>query len=244
MVDRTKEIKKELAELNDCLKMSVQKAIMIGCLLLEQKEFVGHGNFIKWSETNLDISYDNVDRLIKRYIYQDKIRNLRNLQEADETIKQLEYQEKKLKEQEDNKIIFEYKRTGIKPEGWERRHEYIYKKCLDDAEYENRKQNIFENKNKEQLKKEDERKKEFEKSIKEDDDLIDQLRNEISISKEDEKIKETLRLNNREDNLSQEIIFETLDDYIESIDSNSRKIETAQNIIKYLRNKIVIFQRK
>ena len=48
MNDRTAEIQRELAELNNTLKMSVQKAIRIGELLTEQKEIVGHGLFIQW----------------------------------------------------------------------------------------------------------------------------------------------------------------------------------------------------
>lgn len=133
--DRTQEIKKELSELNDCLKMSVSKAVRIGELLTEQKEFIGHGNFLSWLENNFDMSDKNAERYMKLWQYKNKIDKLSNLQEAYFQIETLEKQEKQKEEQEDNKKIFQYKKTGVKPEGWERKHDYQYKKMLDDTEY-------------------------------------------------------------------------------------------------------------
>ena len=53
--DRTQEIKKELAELSQTLKTSVKKAIRIGQLVAEQREFVGHGNFLNWLNANFEM---------------------------------------------------------------------------------------------------------------------------------------------------------------------------------------------
>ena len=103
--DRTQEIKKELAELNTTLKMTVQKAIRVGQLLSEQKEFVGHGNFVKWIENNLDIDDNTVYRYIKLYSYADKIPILGNLQDAYKQIETIEAQAKLTAEEKQRKMI-------------------------------------------------------------------------------------------------------------------------------------------
>jgi len=120
MKDRTQEIKRELAELNTTLKMTVQKAIRVGQLLSEQKEFVGHGNFVKWIENNLDISPSHATRYIKLYAYQDKCCNVQYLQDAYKQIETIEAQAKLTAEEKQRKMIAEYRKTGKKPEGWTR----------------------------------------------------------------------------------------------------------------------------
>ena len=64
------------------------------CKTPKQKEFVGHGNFVKWIENNLDISVDTVSRYIKLHTHTDEIRNLRNLQDAYKQIETIEAQAK------------------------------------------------------------------------------------------------------------------------------------------------------
>ena len=92
--DRTQEIKKELAELNTTLKMTVQKAIRVGQLLSEQKEFVGHGNFVKWIENNLDIGRTSAEKYMKLFEYQNKLPESGNLQDAYKQIETIEAQAK------------------------------------------------------------------------------------------------------------------------------------------------------
>ena len=92
MKDRTQEIKRELAELNTTLKMTVQKAIRVGQLLSEQKEFVGHGNFVKWIENNLDIGQVTAHKYMNLYQYQNKISLSENLQDAYKQIETFEAQ--------------------------------------------------------------------------------------------------------------------------------------------------------
>jgi hypothetical protein len=57
------------------------------------------------------------------------------------------------------------------------------------------------------------------------------------------KAKEKLRLHVREDNIGQEAVFDIINGYLNSFDDTSRKIETAQNIIKYLRTVIINYQK-
>ena len=110
--DRTQEIKKELAELNQSLKMSVQKAIRVGQLLTEQKEFIGHGNFISWIEDNIDIGQVTAHKYINLYKHQSKISLSENLQGAYQQIETIERQEKQSAETRKRTLIDEYKRTG------------------------------------------------------------------------------------------------------------------------------------
>jgi len=48
-------------------------------------------------------------------------------------------------------------------------------------------------------------------------------------------IKEKLRLSTRNENISQDIMFETIADYIQSDSNISRQLEKAHNIIKFLK---------
>ena len=64
------------------------------CKTPKQKEFVGHGNFVKWIENNLDIDDNTVYRYIKLYSYADKIPILGNLQDAYKQIETIEAQAK------------------------------------------------------------------------------------------------------------------------------------------------------
>lgn len=241
--DRTQEIKKELSDLNDCLKMSVSKAVRIGELLTEQKEFVGHGNFLSWLESNFDMGERTARKYMLLYCHRDKTALNADLQKAYDQIETIEKQEKQKQEQEDNKKIFQYKKTGVKPEGWERRHDNQYKKMLDDSEYEKRRDTAFEQKKT----KASERNNNYDESIKRNDDLIDQLtrmksesqKSVVDILEHTEKLKLCVK---SEDNI-QTAIFLILDEYLDKIKNKSLKIETAQNTIKYLRDKIVKIQK-
>jgi hypothetical protein len=248
--DRTQEIKKELSDLNDCLKMSVSKAVRIGELLTEQKEFVGHGNFLSWLESNFDMGERTARKYMLLYCHRDKTALNADLQKAYDQIETIEKQEKQKQEQEDNKKIFQYKKTGIKPEGWERRHDSQYKKMLDDGEYEKRRDSVFEQKKAKSAEKENEfnfNQSRLKDSIKDDENLINRLlqmktesqKSVVDILEHKEKLKLCVK---SEDNI-QTAIFLLLDEYIDKIKDGSRKIETAQNIIKYLRDKIVKIQK-
>ncbi|MDX9816886.1 MAG: DUF3102 domain-containing protein [Smithellaceae bacterium] len=60
----------------------------------KQKEFVGHGNFVKWIENNLDITRHTVTNYMKLYEYQDKCANVSHLQDAYKQIETIEAQAK------------------------------------------------------------------------------------------------------------------------------------------------------
>ena len=182
-------------------------------------------------------------RWLERYIpEQDKLLSTEEYQE----IKQIE-DRKRLGKAESIQIkVNGYIKTGKKPTDWDsdsenelHRREKVKKNA--DEKYEKfKKEN--EQRKREREQKEKQEKIDYEKSQKEHDDLLDNLYRMKAENNENKEIKESLRLSNRHDNLSQEVMIETIDDYINSISDNQRGIETAQNLIKYLRNKIAKMQ--
>jgi len=62
------------------------------CKTPKQKEFVGHGNFVKWIENNLDINERTVQRYMKLFEYQNKCDKLSDLQDAYKQIETIEAQ--------------------------------------------------------------------------------------------------------------------------------------------------------
>ncbi len=229
---RIQEIKILLTELKDTLKMSVEKAIKIGELLTEQKEELKHGQFLSWIETNFEMSNRTVEKYMNLFHHQNKIEFSSNLQEAYKKIKTIEKQEKIQKEKEDNKKIFEFKKTGIKPDGWERKHNYQYRKMLDDEEFEKRKDKVISEKKEREGKNEDDIDDDFE-DPKEWIKLFESL---IEQDLKDEELRKKLRLSNHEQNISQEVIFETIENFIDDTDNLSSMIERANNIIRFTRN--------
>lgn len=218
-------------------RRSVMDAIKIGQLLSEQKERMKHGEFLPWLE-ELPFEQRTSYRYMALYQYHDKIAIVANLQEAYKKVEQIEYTEKKEREKEDQKVVFEYKKTGKKPDGWERRHDYLYKKMLDDGEYEKRKQAVFEEKRRKREQEDEEIRQASAKKQAERDEYFENLRRQTEQiaeqSSADEELKKKLRLSRREENLSQEIMFDTITDYLESFSNDSGKLEAVNNLIKFL----------
>jgi hypothetical protein len=242
--DRTQEIRNELTLLNHTLKMSVQKAIRIGELLTEQKEFVGHGNFIAWIEGNLDISFDTASRYIKLHEHDDKIRNLPNLQKAYQQIETIEAQEKQSREERDRGMIAEYRKTGAKPPGWDRSLDYIIKKDAD-AEVRQRERLEQEKQDREQRAREYRERQEATTHYKLDGDIsTEALRvaadTFIAKSQERQNWKEKIRLS---DGGKEDAFMDAIIDYMETLPDDNRRIEACNNIIKICRNISVELQK-
>ncbi|MDD3083062.1 MAG: DUF3102 domain-containing protein [Desulfobacterales bacterium] len=236
--DRTEEIRRELVELNQTLKMSVQKAIKIGQLLTEQKEFVGHGGFLSWIDERLDISKNTVERYMKLYSYQNKIPNLGNLQDAYKQIETLEQQEKLSKQERERSMVSEYRKTGTKPAGWDRSLDYRVKK---DAEAEVRQKERIEKANAEREQRAKEYKERQETVVgnatKTGSTFADafQVAAENFVAKTEERKtwKEKIRLS---DGGKEDAFMDAIIDYMETLPNDNRRIEACSNIIKICRN--------
>ena len=77
---------------------TIEDAIRIGQLLAEQKEEMRHGDFLKWIANELPFKTDTAERFMSMWVYRDKIRSLRNLQEAYTAVKQLKSENRPKKE--------------------------------------------------------------------------------------------------------------------------------------------------
>ncbi len=238
MTDRTQEIKKELSELNQSLKMSVQKAIKIGELLTQQKEFIGHGNFLSWLEDNLDISHMQVTRYMKLSAYSDKCNNMLSLQEAYNQIETIERQEKQSSEEKKRSMIAEFRKTGKKPDGWDRSFDYIIQK---DKENEARQEELKIQR--EQERQENIRKREHEKLS---DDLfsksLDNAVNDLfTKTNERKEWQDKIRIS---DSGKEDSFLNAIVDYIDTLSDDNRRIEACYNIIKICKNIAIELQRK
>lgn len=237
--NRANQIKVLLAELNQTLKMSVDKAIRIGQLLTEQKSDMDHGAFLPWLVSNFEMSERTAQKYMMLFRHRDKTALNADLQEAYQQIEYIEKQNKEAQQRKDNDLIRERIKTGNKPDGWNRSLEYQFKKRTDDEAYEERKKKLFEEQEKEKAYREEQDKISREKF----DRTHAALNQFINDSSEKLAVKEKLKLNVRSDNINQDAIFDILNEYFNSISDVSRKIETAQNIIKYLRQLVVSYQR-
>ena len=240
--NRVTEIKQLITELNSTLKMSVNKAIQIGQLLCEQKEEMNHGEFLPWLKDNISLSERTARNYMKLYHHKDKTANIADLQEAYKQIEQIEHYQKQTNEDRKRSLIAQYRRTGKKPDGWDRDCDYAIKKDEENRAYIEKERMRREQVAKERAQKKEREKVDYDRSRKEHEELLENLSRIKAQDKENIEIKKSLRLSDRHDNLSQEVIIETIDDYINSISDNQRGIETAQNLIKYLRNKIAKMQ--
>jgi hypothetical protein len=240
--DRTQEIKQELSELNNTLKMSVHKAIRIGELLTEQKEIVGHGLFIQWIESNLDISRYTAINYMKLYEYKDKCGNVQHLQEAYKQIETIEAQSKQTKEERDRAMIAEYRKTGKKPIGWTRELDYRIKK---DAEAESKQKERIEKEKQERERRAKEH-KEQQVSFQHNQSsniLTDAFQTVagafIEKTNKRNEWKEKIRLS---ESGKESAFMDAIIDYLETLPDDNRRIEACYNIVKICKNIAVKLQ--
>lgn len=237
--DRTAEIKKEIAALHSTLKMSVQKAIRIGQLLTEQKEFVGHGLFLNWLDANFDMGERTAYKYMNLYQHQSKIALSANLQDAYQQIETIEAQEKQSKEDRDRRMIAEYRKTGKKPAGWDRALDYRIKKDEAAAAKQNERTEK-EFRDRDGRAKQYKLKAEGEKLTFVSDALKAVTETIIAQHEERQNWKEKIRLS---DGGKDDSFMDAIIDYLETLPDDNRRIEACNNIIKICRNISVELQR-
>ena len=236
--DKTEEIKKELAELTQSLKMTVHKAIYVGQLLTEQRKYLGHGNFVPWIEANFQMGQASAYRFIKLFDHSDKITNLGNLQDAYKQIETLEKQEKMTTDERNRSLIAEYRKTGVKPEGWDRSLDYVIQRDKEaGVKQKERIEKTFQDR--------EDRAKDYQTEYKLNDTTYsDALRSasDSLIKKLDQQAewKEKIRLS---DGGKDDAFMDAIIEYFETLPDDNRRIEACNNIIKICRNISVELQR-
>jgi hypothetical protein len=203
------------------MKQALNYALEAGELLIQQKEQIGHGNFLVWLKANVPFS----DRTARRYIrlceYSDKLASVSDLQEAYRQVETLEAQEKKRKEQENKEKILAFKKTGEKPSTWDRSTDYQLKKQDDEEAYQRRKEEAFKPK-------EYSNPRITQEEINEALNITDRLSKQLD---QDHR----LNLSSYADNLTQQKMFGEIEHYINSFKTVSSQLEATHNLIKKIK---------
>lgn len=137
--DRAQEIRVLHNQILTAYRKSVEDAIRIGEILSIQRQDMG-GKYTAWIGAELPFSEDSAERYVLLFEYQDKIRNLRNLQEAYQKVKKLQDEKRKEDQERKNKLIAHYEETGQKAEGWDRSVDYELKKRQEAGEQDEEKE--------------------------------------------------------------------------------------------------------
>lgn len=217
-------------------RRSVQDAIKIGEIISEQRKLLSPEEFTPFLKS---LPFD--ERTGYRYIqlnqYKHKCDTMSDLSTAYKKVSEIEYQEKQTAEQRKRALIAEYRRTGIKPEGWDRSLDYIIKKDEDEKKlYEERKRKHLE-----QVEKE--RQERAKQNNAEDliSDALSKAANEmIGNMKKRSEWKEKIRVSN---NGKDDSFIDAVMDYLDTLEDDNRRIEACYNIIKVCKNIAVDLQK-
>lgn len=210
------------------LKSTVMDAIMAGEILTKVKDDLPHGAFIPWIENNCIFGRKTAHRYMGIYEYKSKCLTVSHLPEAYRLVAKLESAKKQTENQKAFKRVQEFKKSGVKPEGW--------RKNTDDKIYQE------ETDRDERIKAHKERVgQEWEGKSKADQAFDNMLNGVVENSNKRSSFKESIRLSF--DGLSDPFI-DALMDYLEELDDDNRRIETCHNIIKVAKNIAKELQRK
>jgi len=217
-------------------RRSVQDAIKIGEIIAEQKKLLQHGEFLPWVRT-LPFEQRTAYRYLSLSDHSCKVATMSNLQEAYRQLETIEQQEKQTAEQRKKAMIAEYRKTGIKPDGWDRSLDYIIKKQDEEkAKFEERSRKHFEQAEKE---KQERIKQENAEDI--FSSVLNNAANEIiGNMKKRSEWKDKIKVSN---NGKEDSFVDAIMDYLDTLEDDNRRIEACYNIIKVCKNIAVDLQK-
>jgi hypothetical protein len=222
-------------------RLLLDVALGMGEVLAELGKFPT-GKFPDWLQNNTSIPQSTAYRYMSLYNYRNQITAAENLQEAYKQIEILEAQKKQTETQKAHHRIAEYKKTGVKPEGW-RKHTDD-KLLKEDQERDKRINDRFE----EAKKRESERRQEQQQAEADRDQtardielLSRHFAGEEETVKKRAEFKEKIRLSaeGMSDPFQDAIL-----DYLEGLENDSRRIEACYNIIKICKRIAAELQRE
>jgi hypothetical protein len=187
-------------------------------------------NFPEWLRNNTNISNKTAYRDVSLYNYRNQITTAGNLQEAYKQIEALEAQKKQTETQKARQRIDEYKKTGVRPEGW--RQHTDDKLLKEDQERDKRINGHFEEvKRRESERQQEQQRAEIERDqTAQDMELLSRhFANEAEIVKKRMEFKEKIRLS--ADGMN-DPFQDAILDYLDALENDSRRIEACHNIIK------------
>jgi hypothetical protein len=204
-------------------------ALGIGEVLAELGK-VRTRTFPEWLQSNTNIPRSTAYQYMSLYNYRNQVAAAENLQEAYKQIEDLEAQKKQTETQKAHQRIAEYKKTGVKPEGW--RQHTDDKLVKEDQERDKRINDRFE----EAKQRESERQQEQQRTETERDQTAQDIEllsrhfaNEAETVKKRTEFKEKIRLS--ADGMN-DPFQDAILDYLEGLENDSRRIEACHNIIK------------
>lgn len=239
--------KRRINAVNDRIVMSLRRtvsdAIELGGILCEVKEKIGHGGFLPWLEKHCGINERSCRRYMEIYHYKNKTDRVSDLHEAYAQIETLKAQEKREEIERKEKMMRDYKRTGIKPDGWDRSCDYEYKKWHDEKERDARVSAAIDAKTKaaEETRAKIKEREEKAESMKQSMDDVQRLIDEsMRLSKE----KDSFRKGITDGAKFMHAFLDVIDDYLHNLTDDNRRIEACNNIIKHCRDISIKLQGK
>jgi hypothetical protein len=223
---------------------SLHRAIEIGKLLTEQKEELPHGEFLPWLKENMPFSDETARKYMKLFQYSDtdKIQSAWNLQEAYRQIESIEAQERQTERQKARQRVQEYRRTGVKPEGWKRgtddkllQEEEERDRRIEEAKEQAR---AAEERRKQERHEREQRRQSWDKV---DDFIQEAVENVSQKYQERQTFKEKIRVSH--EGVSNQFV-DALMDYLEELEDDNRRIQFCYDVIKVCKNIAVEIQQK
>lgn len=233
-----KELDRLHAEIMGNMKKTVQDAVRAGEILLQAREKIGYGGFVGWLEKSCSIPQRTAYRYMSLKEHESKIATMANLQDAYKQIETIEAREKQTEEEKARRRVTHFLETGERLDGWRR--------GTDDKQAEELKasrervaafQETLDKKEKERQEQSAATDRVFQQAFA----TLDGFASGIAAKAlERNSFKERIRVSadGRDD-----AFVDALMDYLDELDSDSRRIETCYNIIKVCKGIAVDLQR-
>lgn len=209
------------------LRSTVQDAIRAGEIIAQVRGRLKHGDFLPWIKANCQFSEDTAERYRSLFEHADKIRTVRNLQEAYRQVETLEAQKGRTEAENARVRIDTFLKTGKRPDGWRRGTD---DKLADDelAKRERIKQAQAE------WREQDEKRARAAGNPMEDIDRILKDAQVVAERFEQAEIKrqtfkESIRVSHEG---KDDPFIDALIDYLETLADDNRRIEACYNVIK------------
>ena len=223
MVNNAKELNELHQHIEGKLRSTVQEAIKAGGMLQQVKDDLPHGEFLSWIEKNLIFTRMTAYNYMRVYEYKSKCITVLHLPDAYRLVAKFESAKKQTENQKAFKRVQEYKKSGVKPEGW--------RKNTDDKLYQeeqDRDERIRRFKERVEIDKQ--AKESREKDYKQDSEHFNEALSKLTTRVEErETFKENIRISSEGKDSP---FVDALIDYLQGLDDDNRRLEACHNIIK------------
>jgi len=223
-------VNSQLVRMERGTRLLLDTALNVGKVLFLARGKSDQAVFTEWFNKNIILPKSTAYDYMKLGQYEKEITQAQNLNEAYKMIETLQAQEKQSETTKANQRVAEYRKTGVKPDGWRRGTDdkLAKEEAERDARIEAVKQDALKRgeEKQESERKREEQKRDMNREIERDNALINQTVKELQ-KRADFKEKIRLSADGKKDPFQDAII-----DYLNELESDSRRIEACFNIIK------------